>query len=736
MKLKKSSGYLSYRIWALEIVSGIILLYLAFWISIHADISNAAQRLSSTVNYVKEQCNNDQKMELASETKSLMRIMESAEYINRNLASDMEKSGFEEPDQALLENYAKESYVTGILLLSPQGAVEQEYHTDERNVWDLYENIDAEALLDVWNFPEKTYASRVDCEDGSHIDLAAVGRTDRSGILVAYYHTSKEYCRIFVNSMEQLLTGYSVKHDGTIVISNGEEIVASNDSRLVGVSMDNNEILRTIRRHAEGSKLVHVRDGGDTGGRSFGLMEQSRNYYIYAYMPERGVFNKTPQNMLFVALTYLLVLIIINMVRWQTEKKYQKQKLQIQQEYAQRLENKNLQLEESVKRETKANSAKTDFLARMTHDIRTPLNGIIGLLKMEEIHPDDLELLHANREKMLVSADHLLSLINDMLQMSKLENNEIVLAQDAMDLNALLMDVVTIVEQRAADAGITLEYDKVSDKILYPYVYGSPLHVRQIFLNIYGNCIKYNRIGGKVITHLDYLGTADGMVNYRWVISDTGIGMSENFLEHIYEPFVQEHSDARSVYHGTGLGMAIVKRLIDEMNGTIQVTSQEGKGSTFVVVLPFKIAEKEKVVQPEVATGEASIRGLHLLLAEDNELNAEIAARLLNDEGATVQVVRDGQQAIDAFASRPQGTYDAILMDIMMPKIDGYTATRVIRSTNRQDAKAIPIIAMTAHVFDEDVKQCLEAGMNAHLPKPLQMEKVVSTIARLCKRKK
>ena len=213
MKLKKSSGYLSYRIWALEIVSGIILLCLAFWISIHADISNAAQRLSSTVNYVKEQCNNNQKMELASETKSLMRIMESAEYINWNLASDMEKSGFEEPDQTLLENYAKESYVTGILLLSPQGAVEQEYHTDERNVWDLYENIDAEALLDVWNFPEKTYASRVDCEDGSHIDLAAVGRMDRSGILVAYYHTSKEYCRIFVNSMEQLLTGYSGKHD-------------------------------------------------------------------------------------------------------------------------------------------------------------------------------------------------------------------------------------------------------------------------------------------------------------------------------------------------------------------------------------------------------------------------------------------------------------------------------------------------------------------------------------------
>ena len=733
MKLKKSSAYLSYRIWALEIVSGIILLCLAFWISIHADISNAAQRLFSTVNYVKEQCNNNQKMELASETKSLMRIMESAEYINWNLASDMEKSGFEEPDQTLLENYAKESYVTGILLLSPQGAVEQEYHTDERNVWDLYENIDAEALLDVWNFPEKTYASRVDCEDGSHIDLAAVGRTDRSGILVAFYHTSKEYCHIFVNSMEQLLTGYSVKHDGTIVISNGEEIVASNDSRLVGVSMDDNEILRTIRRRAEGSKLVHVRDGGDTGGRSFGLMEQSRNYYIYAYMPEREVFNKTPQNMLFVALAYLLVLIIVNMVRWQTEQKYQKQKLQIQQEYAQRLENKNLQLEESVKREIKANSAKTDFLARMTHDIRTPLNGIIGLLKMEEIHPDDLELLHANREKMLVSADHLLSLINDMLQMSKLENDEIVLTQDAMDLNALLMDVVTIVEQRAADAGITLEYDKASDKVLYPYVYGSPLHVRQIFLNIYGNCIKYNRIGGKVITHLDYLGTADGMVHYRWMISDTGIGMSENFLEHIFEPFVQEHSDASSVYHGIGLGMAIVKRLIDEMNGTIQVTSQEGKGSTFVVVLPFKIAEKEKVVQPEAATGEASIRGLHILLAEDNELNMEIAEFMLQNEGADVSKAWNGQEAVELFRNSEPGEFDVILMDIMMPIMDGYEAAKMIRSLDREDAKTIPIIAMTANAFTEDRIRAKEAGMDEHVAKPVDVELLIKVIHKLVK---
>ena len=555
MKIKRASAYLSHRFWPLEVILGIVLLCLVFGITANTDISNASERLYSTANYVKEQCNNNQKMDMASETKSLMRIMESAEYIDRMLSADMEKGSLEEPDESMLEAYARESYVTGILLLDPDGTVEQYYYTDELNAGDLQENIDAEALLDVWDFPEKTYAARVNCADGSYIDLAAVGRTDKSGIVVAYYHTPKEYCHIFARSMEQLLTGYTVEHDGTIVISSGEKIVASNDSELVGTSIDDNEILRTIRERAEGAKLVHTRNGDTTQVRSFGLMEQSRNYYIYAYMSERAVYNKTPQKMLFVALAYLFVLIIINMVRWRTTQKYQKQKIQMQQEYAQRLESKNLQLEDSVKRETKANSAKTDFLSRMTHDIRTSLNGIIGLLKIDEAHPDDLDLIHENRKKMLVSASHLLSLIDDM-QMIHTEHTE------------------------------------------------------------------------------------------------------------------------------------------------------------------------EK----------ASIEGLKLLLAEDNELNAEIAEMLLKDEGASVEVVRDGQQAIDAFAGHPQGTYDAILMDIMMPKVDGYTATKVIRSTNRPDAKVIPIIAMTANAFDEDAKQCLEAGMNAHLSKPLQMEKVVSTIARFCKR--
>lgn len=382
----------------------------------------------------------------------------------------------------------------------------------------------------------------------------------------------------------------------------------------------------------------------------------------------------------------------------------------------------------------KANAAKTNFLARMSHDIRTPLNGIIGLLKINEKHPDDPELLAANHKKILVSANHLLSLINDVLQMSKLEDDEVLLAHEVLDLKELARDIMTIMSLRASEAGITLVYDEASDQLKYPYVYGSPLHIRQIFLNVYSNCIKYNKVGGRIITNFHFLGIENQKAVYQWVVRDTGIGMNPEYLEHIFEPFSQEHSDARSIYRGTGLGMAIVKRLIDKMGGTIEVMSKEGEGSVFTITIPFEIAKEEDLVREEKALADADIRGLHLLLAEDNDLNAEIAQVLLEEAGASVTLAHDGEQAMELFTDAPAGTYDAILMDIMMPYVDGLTATRRIRAMERPDAAAIPIIAMTANAFEEDAQMCREAGMNAHLSKPLQMEKVLSTIAVLCRK--
>ena len=312
-----------------------------------------------------------------------------------------------------------------------------------------------------------------------------------------------------------------------------------------------------------------------------------------------------------------------------------------------------------------------------------------------------------------------------------MESGEVVPAHEVVNLNEFSNDIQAIVGKRAAEAGVSLCYNRLSDERVYPYVYGSPLHLRQIFLNIYGDAIKYSHVGGSVKTQLTCFGAENGTVTYRWTITDTGIGMSETFLQHIFEPFAQERLDARSVYSGTGLGMSIVKTLVDKMHGTITVKSAPNEGSTFVITLPFEIADAQ---QPAVReTGEKeSICGLHLLLVEDNELNAEIAETLLRDKGAEITVVSDGTQAIEKFTDSLADTYDAIIMDIMMPEVDGLAATRDIRAMKRPDAWRIPIIAMTANAFDEDVRHCLATGMNAHLAKPLQIDSIVQTIAELC----
>ena len=376
-----------------------------------------------------------------------------------------------------------------------------------------------------------------------------------------------------------------------------------------------------------------------------------------------------------------------------------------------------------------ANRTKTEFLSRMSHDIRTPLNGIIGLLQVDETHFDDKALLLENHKKMQISANHLLSLINDVLQMSKLEEGTTVLTHERISLVELTRDIITIIIGRAEEAGIEWEYEKDKSIIPYPYIYGSPLHLRQIFLNIYSNCIKYNRPGGKITTHTDSLGEQDGKCTYRWTISDTGIGMSPDFVDHIFEPFTQEKQDARSYYHGTGLGMTITKELVDRMGGSITVTSQLGVGSTFVITLPFEIAPSPEQTPDAHAAPDISIAGCKLLLVEDNALNAEIAQILLTDEGATVTVVTDGKQAVEIVQNNPPDTFDAVLMDVMMPVMNGIDAAKTIRSLNRPDAKTLPIIAMTANAFYEDAQKCLAAGMNAHLAKPLQIKKVKQTIA-------
>ncbi len=733
MKNKKKSAFRIRRIWPLELLVGAVLMCIVFVLATNADIKRTEEMLEKNVNYIKEQCSNYNRLNCASETRSMLRMIESARQVKKNLEYEKNVTGQDLPDEEFMKTTARDNYVTGIILLDAEGNLETEYITDQMGARGLQKELENESLLDVAGFPEKSYGVRKICEDGSFVDIGACANADGTGIIVTYYHTPEEYLSRFSLSFDMLLSGYSTKDDGTIVITRGDRVIASNEESLVGANVDAIAVLRRIKESVGSGTLLHAAGDNGTVERNFGLIERGRDYYVYAYLPERSVFTTTIRNLVYTMVLYIFAIAVLHMVRWKTAQSYQREQMRMQEQYAEELQNKNAQLEQAVQRETKANAAKTNFLSRMTHDIRTPLNGIIGLLKIDEAHAEDTELVNTNREKMLISANHLLSLINDMLQMSKLEDNEVELAHEAMDLKELTKEIVTIVDQRAAEAGVTMEYEQKQDQMAYPFVYGSPLHVRQLFLNIYGNGIKYNKVGGKVQTSFSYLGMKDGIVTYRWKIADTGIGMSQDFLSHIFEPFAQEHSDARSVYQGTGLGMAIVKNLVDKMNGTIEVSSEEGVGSTFVITLPFEVADEKDAVKKENPGEKASIEGLHFLLAEDNALNAEIAEMLFQDEGATVTLAKNGQEAIDQFKDHPMGTFDAILMDIMMPLVDGFTATETIREMTRPDAKEIPIIAMTANAFAEDAKRCIEAGMNAHLSKPLQMDQVITTIAKYCK---
>ena len=386
----------------------------------------------------------------------------------------------------------------------------------------------------------------------------------------------------------------------------------------------------------------------------------------------------------------------------------------------------------ALESEKKANQSKSDFLSRMSHDMRTPLNGIIGLMDICMKHPEDRTLVDSSRLKARVAADHLLSLINDTLELSKLESEEAKLAKEDFYLPELIHEVETIAQMRADEECITIRFMDDPYSIPYPNLIGSSLHVKQIFLNLITNSIKYNRKNGSVDCYLKEEKESEERVLVDVTIKDTGIGMSEDFLKNIFQPFVQADQGARSQYKGTGLGMAIVKELLERMGGTIQIDSVENQGTTIHVVIPFEIAEESAAVQEMSELPKGNLSGRRILLVEDNELNREIAAFLLKDEGISVTEAEDGQQALECFLKMPEGYYDAVLMDIMMPVMDGYQATREIRGSGKKDAAMIPIIAMTANAFAEDKRKTMEAGMDAHLSKPINVPELMDTIRKFC----
>jgi len=391
-------------------------------------------------------------------------------------------------------------------------------------------------------------------------------------------------------------------------------------------------------------------------------------------------------------------------------------------------------LMESLVKVKQANLAKTEFLAHMSHDIRTPMNGILGMLEIAEKTPDDVEKQKECRTKIRMASEHLLSLVNDVLEVSKLESGETTLVEEPFDLRDTLDNCMTILNPKAEESGIRLEMRKVD--VRHSGLVGSPLHLRQILINVIGNAVKYNRPDGSVCVWVKELPARDGTAEYQFVIEDTGIGMSEEFQKRVFEPFTQELQDARTSYNGTGLGMFITKKLVDQMGGSIELESQSGVGSRFQITLPLRIDETRAPAREILEENEpGDISGMRVLVAEDIPLNSEILRYMLEQAGATAVPAENGQIAVDLFAASEPGGFDCVLMDLMMPVMDGLTAARTIRSMDRPDAKTVPMIAVTANAFYEDAKTSKEAGMDEHMPKPVDFKKLFQVMCRLKKRR-
>lgn len=728
MRKKCSSGTHGFTSALIQIFAGLLMMSVVFAFSAYSDIVNTEAHLSLTVRYIKEQADHCRRMWLASETKSLMHSLKDAHQIKDFILS--QKSG--EYTAELIRKAAENGYATGALIIDDSGNIIAQHHKQSVGQTLPKEVLQTKALLETAKYPEKSYTVRLESVlDDTHADVAAIGLGDGKHIIVTCYHSPPDYIDSYSQTISYLLSGYNAEENGTILIVSENEILVSTDETTVGHNITDYPILQKIRDSGSSDRLVSAVHEEGVVRRDFGLMEHGLEYYVYIFLPESDVFKYTPRNLTYAFVVYIILIIIFNTSRKISRQAHRES--QLEKEYSRSLKTKNEQLQAAAKSADRANAAKTFFLSRMSHDIRTPLNGIIGIIEIDDAHPDDLRLITENRKKMKVTANHLLSLINDVLQMGKLESGGILLANERIDFTQLICDIQTIMEQRAAEAGVSLIFTPRSYPAPISWVYGSPLHLRQIFVNIFSNCIKYNKVGGKVETLCECLELTESTVTYRWRIQDTGIGMNAEFLKHIFDPFAQESTDAQSVFNGTGLGMVIVKELVDRMGGKIEVTSEVNVGSVFEVTLPFGIAPKPELPAGGAAlTGRRSMAGLSILLVEDNSLNSDIASVLLKDRGVKVTAARDGRQAVKLFEESPPNTFDAILMDLMMPVMDGYSAARAIRALRRADAASVPIIAMTANAYDEDIKRCLDAGMNAHLAKPLDMNKLAEVLTRLC----
>ena len=697
---------------------GICVAVVSLFYFFHSEKAEAEKRMVEIVNYVKVQCSTYTHYNESSESKSLLRAIESARQMSTNIKTETENGG--QLSRDFLKGNLQTLWVDGILVLDADGKTDCEYSTDESLTNEITEYLQKDIIMDFAGYEERSYSERFTREDGAHIDIAACARKDAPGIVAIYYYTSPEFARNYTLTIQRLLNGYSTQKDGTILVTDNGTVVACNDESLLGQNTADNEVVQAMKKHTDSQHIYHFKKEGIG---CYGIMLKQRDYYIYAYLLDTEVFHNLPLNVMSVIFLYFLMFGLFWFWTYKTNLTHQKLEQEKDEKYK-------AELLIAAKKAEAANEAKTEFLQRMSHDIRTPINGICGVLNVADHYADDMKKQTECRAKVKEASHLLLELVNDVLDMSKLESDEVILEEIPFNLSGIFREVFVVIEQIAAEQNIRIAWEK--KEIIHRNLIGSPGYVKRVMMNILSNAVKYNRENGHIyISCVEIPSEQPGMTTMEFVCRDTGIGMTEEFQKCVFEPFTQEHTGSRTKFAGTGLGMSISKKLVEKMGGTITFESEEGAGTTFVIRVPFKIDLDVDKSKEQKDLSEKTIKGLHILLAEDNELNMEIAEFMFQNEGAEVTKAWNGLEAVEIFEKSRPGEFDVILMDIMMPVMNGYNATKRIRSMDREDAKEIPIIAMTANAFTEDRIRAKEAGMDEHISKPVDGNLLVKVIHEL-----
>lgn len=709
-------------VWRLPLIVllGIALSVVAGMMSYGYTTAQAEQRFADVVDYVATQSLSYEAFNNAYVTKNLIRVMEIAGEVARTIERDGSA------DNATLKQYADQFNVSALIVTDASGNLVSESSTDGVGYESLAAYLKEAPVLEVASHPLKSYTARITLADDSVADIGCVTRQGGEGIVIAVRHQSAKAVASNTLKLQSLLDGYETIDSGNIVIENDAKVVATNaveptTSGAFVLPATDATIVDSIKERCLAGRVSLVNANGEWYLGTFG---KARQFYVYTYTSARRYFETVAVVVASVLVLYGGAIAATALARRHAERQRLTDLLLQERDYGDKLA-------KAAREASSANSAKTEFLRRMSHDLRTPINGIRGMVEVGDANADDLQKQTECRSKIWTASGLLLDLANEALDMSRLESGQVDLDLVPANLVVLNREVCDILERQAEERLVTIICDQQT--LDHPYARVSVTHLKRLLVNIAGNAVKYSRRGGYVRLACREVEPVDGVPIYEYTIADNGIGMSEQFQQHLYEPFSREEQRVEGASSGTGLGAPIAKQLVELMGGTMSFTSTLGQGTTFTIRLPFEQCKRSEI--PQAVRVDAvdvdAVRGLRVLLVEDNELNAEIAQFTLDRAGAIVTHVKDGESAVETFAASAPHEYDVVLMDIMMPGVDGLEATRQIRALEREDAATTPIIAVSANAFAEDRRLSREAGMDAHLSKPVSSRELVEALAHI-----